>query len=151
MKKVTLEVPSNPSARWIENASVSEYVAHLLYKNGLTGADVSLGLGYKSPNILSTILSGRMRLPIGRIFDFAKALHADPYILREKVFKEAFPQYFAEEQRYLYTKRIYPLPRQIMELAKESGLTYGTLNEKETEILKEAFEKIKTLQREKAE
>lgn len=91
MRKISLEVPDNPSDKWLENATVAEYLAYLLYKNGLTASDASLNLGYKSPNILTTILSGRMKLPIERIYDFAHELRADPYLLRDKVIRENFP------------------------------------------------------------
>lgn len=149
MRKISLEVPDNPSDKWLENATVAEYLAYLLYKNGLTASDASLNLGYKSPNILTTILSGRMKLPIERIYDFAHELRADPYLLRNKVFRENFPLYFKEEQRHFPTKRVYPLSKQIMELATDEGLLYGALNEEEKNILKEAFKQIKGLRKEK--
>lgn len=151
MKKASHEIPPNPSERWLENASASEYLEYLLYKNNITAYVASFNLGYKAQNVVSTIVRGRMKLPVERIFDFANEFGADPYLLRDKVIRETFPKYYAEEQKLFYMKKIYPLPKQIMELATECGLKYGTLSKEETDILKEAFDKIKELHKSRGE
>lgn len=139
-------VPEFPTQKWIENCSSQEYICYGIKNSKQSQAAISFALGFQTSSALNQIMSGRSKLAYGRIFDLAKELELDPILLRNKIFKEREPEYFQEEQRYLYTGRAFPLSIEIMQKAIDKGLKYGSLSKEQNSVLNKAFDEIKKLE-----
>lgn len=139
-------IPEFPTQEWIENCSSQEYICYGIKNSKQSQAAISFALGFQTSSSLNQIMSGRIKLAYNRIFDFAKELELDPILLRNKIFKEREPEYFQEEQRYMYTERVFPLSIEIMQKAIDKGLKYGSLSKEQNSVLNKAFDEIKKLE-----
>lgn len=148
MKTWTFENPTQVDAQWIQNASVKDLLRYYIFINQEKAVGLSQQLGW-SPNYFSMLTSGRSKLSLAKIYPVADLLKIDPLLLRNKVMAEAQPEYFADEHKYLYSKKVFPMSVAIMERANQKGLKYGTLDAEQLRILDEAFRQIKELESKK--
>jgi transcriptional regulator with XRE-family HTH domain len=68
--------------------TVGELIAVHTELVGITNIDLAAKLGYKSPNVISMLKAGTMKLPVNKIAALASALRIDPLHLAKQVCNE---------------------------------------------------------------
>lgn len=68
---------------------------------GLSQTEVSRALGYRNPNFISMVESGKP-IPVNRVIEYALVLEMDPVWLLERVLTQTLPSKIAA---YLFNRR----------------------------------------------
>lgn len=76
----------------IKQGRYAAYIDSLITISAKSQATIAKEIGYKNPNNLSLIKSGKVPLPIDKVRSLAKALNADPVRLMLMVLEERHPE-----------------------------------------------------------
>lgn len=75
--------------------TVAEFLTLKLASIDKSHAEICAELGYPNLNILALLMKGKIKLPLARVADFAKAIDADPVHLLRIALTEYAPDVLA--------------------------------------------------------
>lgn len=98
------KIPEIGTKEWIKKCTSNEYLSFFAKFCDKTQATIAKEVGFKTQSALSQILSTKKdklqtKVPLSSIWKLSRAIGCNPYQLREKVFKERYPEYYAGEQK----------------------------------------------------
>lgn len=99
MEKSTLAIGSKA---WLNKCTSNEYLSFYAKFCGKTQASIAKEIGYKTQSALSQAFRTKkmaMPIPIDVIWKLSKAVGCNPYMLREKVFRERQAEYYEGEKK----------------------------------------------------
>lgn len=100
----TEETPAVGTKEWLKNCSPNEYLSFFAKFCDKTQATIAREVGFKTQSALSQILSTKKdklqtKVPLACVWKLSRAIGCNPYVLRDKVFKERYPEYYVGEQK----------------------------------------------------